>query len=611
MEERGEVDAPTAKSSAPLPPPQTVRRPKLPPPPLDVSVSDSEMPEVENDSSGDGNRQSKTVENADDNIEPENDEEDTIEYIVERRICDDGYIEYKVHWANTTEDQDEWFPRDDLVVEYPRQVEIFEANADRTALPKSVTLPPDLPSPASMDGKARSNDLGLAEIEELENEIQEKSMRIRDLEDDVFKYKRQLKRAKRDVDDLNKRLSNYKADLQKQDEVHENMSYQISSLKSQLENAERKIATSNSPNSSMAPPPPPPDSNSIKQEQEANQKVLEDLNNANREIKELKEICEKKEREKEGLVEELNEAKKAIDRYKIQLEEEIQKTAEHRKLLLECKTKLAQQAQNESDSKELPQEVQEELERLREKASTDEGVINKLKSELRTKTENGRRQDEQFSIMRELLAQAKAELKTRAAEVLELKNTIETDRKAFEKNMDIAEKERAVQMEERIQSRLAAARKVAETEIEGIKNELRRTETRLVEEMKQRRKLHNEIMELKGNIRVYCRSRPVNKTELNAGEKCSKVVLAMPDKDEGTIVVNAALENRQVHSRFDFDSSFNANTSQEEVFRKVQPFVISKYSFDSIGAGSVSNNLPQYTYNVHLFFVVHRCYGWL
>ena len=74
---------------------------------------------------------------------------------MERRICDDGYIEYKVHWANNTEDQDEWFPRDDLVVEYPRQVEIFEANADRTALPKSITLPPDLPSPASMDGKAR------------------------------------------------------------------------------------------------------------------------------------------------------------------------------------------------------------------------------------------------------------------------------------------------------------------------------------------------------------------------------------------------------------------------------------------------------------------------
>ena len=138
-------------------------------------------------------------------------------------------------------------------------------------MPKSVTLPLDFPSPASMDGKAQSNDLGLAEIEELENEIQKKSMRIRDLEDDVFKYKRQLKRSKRDVDDLNKRLSNYK-DLQKQDEVHENMRYQISSLKSQLEDAERKNATLNSPNSSMAPPPPPPDANTIKQEQEANQK---------------------------------------------------------------------------------------------------------------------------------------------------------------------------------------------------------------------------------------------------------------------------------------------------------------------------------------------------
>ena len=123
----GEVDAPTAKKFGTLATTANCEETKkLPPPPLDVSVSDSEMPEVENDSSGDGNRQSKTVENADDNIEPENDEEDTIEYIVERRICDDGYIEYKVHWANTTEDQDEWFPRDDLVVEYPRQVEILK-----------------------------------------------------------------------------------------------------------------------------------------------------------------------------------------------------------------------------------------------------------------------------------------------------------------------------------------------------------------------------------------------------------------------------------------------------------------------------------------------------
>ena len=54
-----------------------------------------------------------------------------------------------------------------------------------------------------------------------------------------------------------------------------------------------------------------------------------------------------------------------------------------------------------------------------------------------------------------------------------------------------------------------------------------------------------------------------------------------------------------MHSRFDFDSSFNANTSQEEVFRKVQPFVISKYSFDSIGAGSVS----KFYRNVHIMCI--------
>ena len=79
----------------------------------------------------------------------------------------------------------------------------------------------------------------------------------------------------------------------------------------------------------------------------------------------------------------------------------------------------------------------------------------------------------------------------------------------------------------------------------------------------------------------------------------------MPDKDEGTIVVNAALENRQVHSRFDFDSSFNANTSQEEVFRKVQPFVISKYSFASIGA---CMSLVRFLTFYRNAYIIHICY---
>ena len=152
-----------------------------------------------------------------------------------------------------------------------------------------------------------------------------------------------------------------------------------------------------------------------------------------------------------------------------------------------------------------------------------------------------------------------------------------TFRETFEKNMDLAEKEKAAEMEKIIQTRLLAARKVADAEIDGVRDELKRTAERLVEEMKQRRKLHNEIMELKGNIRVYCRSRPVNKTEIAAGEENARQVVGMPHAEEGIITVNALLENRQIRSNFEFDASFGGQSTQQNVFKKVQPFVISKY----------------------------------
>ncbi|KAK7273162.1 hypothetical protein RIF29_14210 [Crotalaria pallida] len=42
------------------------------------------------------------------------------------------------------------------------------------------------------------------------------------------------------------------------------------------------------------------------------------------------------------------------------------------------------------------------------------------------------------------------------------------------------------------------------------------------EEMMKRKKLFNEVQEAKGNIRVFCRCRPLNKVETSSG--CSTVV---------------------------------------------------------------------------------------
>ena len=42
---------------------------------------------------------------------------------------------------------------------------------------------------------------------------------------------------------------------------------------------------------------------------------------------------------------------------------------------------------------------------------------------------------------------------------------------------------------------------------------------RYLKELKERRRLHNLVAELKGNIRVFCRIRPASRDELATGDK--------------------------------------------------------------------------------------------
>lgn len=42
---------------------------------------------------------------------------------------------------------------------------------------------------------------------------------------------------------------------------------------------------------------------------------------------------------------------------------------------------------------------------------------------------------------------------------------------------------------------------------------------RYLKELKERRRLHNVVAELKGNIRVFCRIRPASRDELSTGDK--------------------------------------------------------------------------------------------
>lgn len=90
---------------------------------------------------------------------------------------------------------------------------------------------------------------------------------------------------------------------------------------------------------------------------------------------------------------------------------------------------------------------------------------------------------------------------------------------------------------------------------------------RYKKELAERRKLHNLVQELRGNIRVYCRARPVLPFELDAG---ASVATAYPADGEITVTNN----KRQVKT-WEFDVVFPPTAGNDDVFRETEPLITS------------------------------------
>ncbi|XP_053710572.1 kinesin-like protein KIFC3 isoform X7 [Synchiropus splendidus] len=88
-------------------------------------------------------------------------------------------------------------------------------------------------------------------------------------------------------------------------------------------------------------------------------------------------------------------------------------------------------------------------------------------------------------------------------------------------------------------------------------------------EMNLRKKCHNELVRLKGNIRVFCRVRPVSQEEQDSAD--AKTMLSF-DSDDDTILY---LTNKGKIMTFDLDKVFTPQATQEAVFQEVQSLVTS------------------------------------
>lgn len=89
------------------------------------------------------------------------------------------------------------------------------------------------------------------------------------------------------------------------------------------------------------------------------------------------------------------------------------------------------------------------------------------------------------------------------------------------------------------------------------------------EEQTKRRKLYNQLQETKGNIRVFCRCRPLSKEEVIAG--CATIVDfdAAKDGDLGILTGGATRKT------FRFDRVYTPKDDQVDVFADASPLVLS------------------------------------
>ncbi|KAA8524934.1 hypothetical protein F0562_011428 [Nyssa sinensis] len=86
---------------------------------------------------------------------------------------------------------------------------------------------------------------------------------------------------------------------------------------------------------------------------------------------------------------------------------------------------------------------------------------------------------------------------------------------------------------------------------------------------KERTELYNKILELKGNIRVFCRCRPLNSEEIAAG---ASMAIDFEAAKDGELTVKS---NGAPKKTFKFDAVFGPQANQVDVFEDTAPFATS------------------------------------
>lgn len=234
---------------------------------------------------------------------------------------------------------------------------------------------------------------------------------------------------------------------------------------------------------------------------------------------------------------------------------------EHEQALADFERKWKSELEDEKDSKaKVVQELTEQRLAQAQDSAADRDKQQREADSLRTDLD---RRTAELDSERSL----RTTVETRLADAMTQNITLESSNKAMKAKIEFLESDNQAQSHA-----FADLHKKTQEAIEAaeIANEKLRQEETL------RRKLHNQVQELKGNIRVFCRVRPL----LNdAPTDATKIKFPDQDSDNKELVVSgpetkSAMGNvSSTNHAFSFDRVFGPATQNSDVFDEISQLV--------------------------------------
>lgn len=212
-------------------------------------------------------------------------------------------------------------------------------------------------------------------------------------------------------------------------------------------------------------------------------------------------------------------------------------------------------ARKEREKRDLEEELRDSRDELRRERET----VRELKQSLSQQSTQHLTLTAQLTATQNQLAILQGEVERATLSVSSMKGELESGR------------QEAKRMEERAEQHVREAEEERDRRIAEIELELREAETI-------RRKLHNQVQELKGNIRVFARVRPALPHEQESPDGLAEIAFGderiEKETGQGQIIVSSRSESamgreREQINSFAFDKIFQPKAGQKEVFEEI------------------------------------------